>query len=81
MFVSASVLNVIARKEAASNAIATAASIASLEQEYFALSAQVLPEKGAEMGLVAVADKRFVTRAVHLGLSGAAQPLPRDNEN
>lgn len=69
ILISASVLHVIARKEATSNMVAVAANIASLEQQYFSLSSIVKADKATDMGLVSLSDKDFVTRTVHLGLS------------
>lgn len=61
-FVSASVLNVIARKEALSSIDTMQSSISSLEQNYFALSQGITPAMGATLGLSQVATPNYVHR-------------------
>lgn len=78
--ISTSVFNVIARKQAVSDTVATSARIADLEQEYFSLTSAILPGRGADFGLMPVEEKHFVTRTPGLGFSGMIY-LPRDNEN
>ncbi len=61
-FVTASILNVIARKEAVQRTTQLEGSIALLEQEYFASSRHVTPQTGASLGLVPIAPASFVHR-------------------
>lgn len=67
--VAASILNVIARKEADTRAIALTASIAELEERYVALSATIHEEAVLAHGLSSLNAKHFVTRTPTLGLS------------
>lgn len=67
LLVSLSVVHVVARKEAAAEASATASRIAALESELFALNATVVADAAATYGLTAVENKHFVTRTVVLG--------------
>lgn len=60
--ISASVLNVIARKEAVARAATLESSIGSLEQEYFASAASVTPSSGETLGLSPIADVSYVHR-------------------
>ncbi len=59
-FVSASVLNIIARKEADTKATQLQTSISIMEQEYFALSKSVDPESATKLGLVPVSNTKYV---------------------
>ena len=59
-FVSASVLNIIARKEADSKSIQLQTSIAVMEQEYFALSKSVDSKSASQLGLVPVKNTKYV---------------------
>ncbi|MBP9669681.1 MAG: hypothetical protein KBE09_05335 [Candidatus Pacebacteria bacterium] len=67
--VAASILNVIARKEADAHAVSFAAAISSRESEYFSLTQSVKEESLDAHGLFAVTDKHFVTRTPTLGFS------------
>lgn len=61
-FVGASVLNIIARKEATRSSVAMQSSIAGLEKQFFALSESVTPETGSSLGLAPVNDTDYVYR-------------------
>ena|SRR3989344_530141 len=66
-FVSASVLNVMARKEALTRTALIQGSIGGLEQEYFKLSQSVRPNSGAALGLSPVAQTQYVYRPGNVG--------------
>lgn len=61
-FVSASVLNVIAREEAQRRSVALEDSVGVLQQEYFALAAGVSVEDAARLGLSTVESVSYVHR-------------------
>lgn len=61
-FVVASVLNVIARKEAVSRAAQLGSSIGAYERDYFAISEKVKPDAGAQLGLYPVSNVAYVHR-------------------
>lgn len=61
-FVAASVLNIMARKEANTAVFALQSTIAHMESEYFALSHSMQPENGARIGLAPVEDTHYVYR-------------------
>lgn len=69
-FVGASVLNIIARKEASRSSVALQSSIAVLEKQYFALSSAVTPQTGSNLGLTKVNDTDYVYRP---GATAAAE--------
>lgn len=60
--VSASVMNVIARKEATAKAASLESSIGSLEQEYFELAQSVTPASGESLGLAPVEQTAYIRR-------------------
>ncbi len=62
-FVSNSVLNVMARKEALVGISNVQSSISSMEQNYFALAKGVTPSAGTDLGLAPVANTAYVYRA------------------
>jgi len=65
-FVSTSVLNIIARKDAHTQIAQLESTIGSLESEYFSLSSAISEDNAQSMGLVPVSSKNFVTRiSVH----------------
>ena len=66
-FVSASVLNVIARKEALAEISKIQGSIGGLEQQYFTLSEGVTPQAGATLGLSPIEDTQYVYRPGNVG--------------
>lgn len=72
-FVTASILNVVARKEALATARSLESSIGSLEQEYLALSEQVTPQSGASLGLAPIAHTAYVRRPGALGAATIAR--------
>ncbi|MBI5456667.1 hypothetical protein HY969_02910 [Candidatus Kaiserbacteria bacterium] len=61
-FVSLSIVNVIARKEADEQASQLRASVGQLEREYFALSGGVQANDGETIGLTAVRGANFIHR-------------------
>lgn len=67
--VAASILNVIARKEADARATSFAAAISAHEATYFSLTQAITEESLEAHGLFAISDKHFVTRTPTLGLS------------
>ncbi len=70
-FVGASVLNIIARKEASRSSVSLQSSIAGLEKQYFALSEGVTPETGSTLGLSPVHETDYVYRP---GATASARP-------
>ncbi|RJR13667.1 hypothetical protein C4585_01695 [Candidatus Parcubacteria bacterium] len=70
-FVSASVLNVVARKEALSNIASLGSSVALLERDYYAATAAITPSTGENLGLTPISNTRYVHRP---GAVGAATP-------
>ena len=77
-FVGASVLNIIARKEAARSSAAVQGSIALLEKEYFKLSEAVTPLSGVSLGLSQVNDTDYVYRP---GATASAVPAATMEHN
>jgi len=71
-FVGASILNVIARKEALAQTSRLTNAVSQLEREYFAASQGVGPEDGARLGLSPVANTVYV----HRPGNAAAAALP-----
>ncbi len=69
VFVSMSVVNVIASKEATDKISALRASVSQLENDYFALSDTVTAESGVALGLAPVSKTNYVSRT---GTVGAA---------
>lgn len=69
--ISLSIMNVVAEREALRDSELRSAAIANLEQEYFALSDAIRPERAASLQLVHVADTYYVTRETRLGYAGA----------
>ncbi|MEK7134088.1 MAG: hypothetical protein AAB804_03385 [Patescibacteria group bacterium] len=66
-FVSASVLNVMARKEALAEVTKIQGFIGGLEQQYFALSEGVTLQAGATLGLSPITDTQYVYRPGNVG--------------
>jgi hypothetical protein len=66
-FVTASVLNVMARKEAMAKITNIQGSIGSLEQQYFALSQGLTPQEGETLGLSHVSQTQYVYRPGNVG--------------
>lgn len=61
-FVIASVLNIIARKEADAQASKIESAVGDLEQQYFALSQEITPQAARELGLAPVSQTQYVYR-------------------
>lgn len=68
-FVSFSIVNVIARKEANDQATALRSVVGTLERDYFALSETVGAANGDSLGLAPVSDTQYIHRP---GTVGAA---------
>lgn len=66
-FVSASILNVIARKEALTRISVIQGSIGGLEQHYFKLSSGISPEVGGALGLAPIGKQHYVYRPGNVG--------------
>ncbi|OGG71167.1 hypothetical protein A3F27_02540 [Candidatus Kaiserbacteria bacterium RIFCSPHIGHO2_12_FULL_53_13] len=66
-FVGASVLNIIARKEALVEATKLSSAIANFERDYFAMSQNVTPESGTALGLAPVSNTAYVYRPGAVG--------------
>ena len=69
-FVAASVLNVIARKEALADADRLQGSIGAYENQYFALSAALTQQAGIALGLEPIAKPSYVSRPGNVGDAG-----------
>lgn len=61
-FVVASVLNVMARKEALTQSTQLGSAIGAYERDYFALSQEVRPDAGGPLGLYPVSNIAYVHR-------------------
>ncbi len=72
-FISASVLNVMARKEALAQVTQSQGAIAALEEQYFSLSHSVTPDSGASIGLSKVSDVDYVYRPGNVGSATIAR--------
>lgn len=70
--VTASVLHVMARREALAQIDSVQSTISSLEQRYFALSQGLTPKEGASLGLAPVDSTSYVYRADSLGAATIA---------
>ena len=68
-FVCASVLNVIAQREAGKTAQRLEGAIGTLEQQYFALSHEITPQNAADLGLVPIAKTAYVYRPGSVGVA------------
>lgn len=77
-FVGASVLNIIARKEASRSSASLQGSIAVLEKQYFVLTEAVTPQTGASLGLSQVNATDYVYRP---GATAAAQSADTIDRN
>ncbi len=75
--VSATVLNVVARRETAVHTTHLSTDVSELERAYFAASAGISPESAGELGLVPVAHVAYVHR---LGNAAAASLSVPHNE-
>lgn len=72
-FVSASVLNVIGEKQADARSANIQGSIASMEQQYFALSQQLTPQAATALGLSPVQNTQYVYRPGDAAVVATAQ--------
>ncbi|MBI2612761.1 hypothetical protein HYW59_03030 [Candidatus Kaiserbacteria bacterium] len=72
-FVGATILNVIARKEALADSVNLATAVSKLEREYFAISQRVGPEDGTRLGLSPVSKTIYVHRPGNAALSDVAR--------
>jgi len=68
-FVSSSVINIMATREAASHTAAIEASIGSLEGEYFSLSQSLSPTSAVAIGLSPIQSTNYVTRLGTVGIA------------
>jgi len=66
-FVGASILNVVARKEALAKSAQLTTDIAKYEKDYFAISQSLTPEYGTQLGLSPVSKTAYVYRPTSLG--------------
>lgn len=73
-FVGSSILNVIARKEAAAESQRLTSAVASLERDYYAFSEEIGPEDGSRLGLNPVAATEYIRRPG----SAASLTIPSD---
>ena len=71
-FVSASVLNIMARKEAMAQSASIEASIGSLEGQYFALQQSITPQSAIGLGLSPVESTDYVDRPGNVGIADTA---------
>jgi hypothetical protein len=74
-FVSMSVVHIIARTDAHTNARNTNSSIAALESEFYARSEDLTPSTAGVIGLVPVESKTYVTRQARLGHAAGANEI------
>ena len=68
----ASVLNIIARKEADASAATMQGTIGSMEEQYFALSQQITPQAAAQAGLTPIAQTQYVYRTGNAAIATPA---------
>lgn len=68
-FVSASILNVMARKEALAQADSLQSQTALLEQRYFSLSQEITPAAAQELGLAPLSGTEYVYRPGTVGVA------------
>lgn len=74
--VSATIINVMARREALTQSSNLATAVSKLEHEYFAIAQDIGPEDGARLGLAPVSKTYYMHRPRNLS---AGNPTP-DNE-
>jgi hypothetical protein len=70
--VSASILHIIARKEAVKRSTSTETAIASMEQRYFTLSQNVNQQAVSSLGLAPVESTSYVYRSSAVGIVDTA---------
>lgn len=73
--VSASVVHIIARKDAEVALARTSSSVALLESKYFDLSSKVTREHATDLGLVPIDDARFIARTVRTAQASVSDAL------
>lgn len=66
-FVSASVFNVVARKEALAQTSSLGSSLSFLERDYYTMAGAVKPSEGERLGLTPVSSTRYVYRPGTIG--------------
>ncbi len=71
-FVSASILNVMARREALVQIDTINGNIGMLEQHYLDLTSAITPQEGAKLGLAPVASTQYVYRPGVIGVATMA---------
>jgi len=71
-FVSASILNVIARKEALTRVSVIQGSIGGTEQHYFELTKGISPQSGPALGLAPITHQHYVYRPGNVGAATIA---------
>lgn len=71
-FVTASILNVIARKEAITRVAVIQGTIGGSEQRYFELSKGISPESGTALGLAPIGKQAYVYRPGNIGAATIA---------
>lgn len=71
-FVSSSVLNVIAEREAEQKSAVLETSIGTLEGEYFALNESITPTHASQIGLHPISESSFVYRLDTVGVASVA---------
>ena len=71
-FVSASIMNIMARKEAMAQSGAIVASIGSLEGQYFSLTQSITADSAVAIGLspISVQNTAYVERPGNVGMAG-----------
>jgi hypothetical protein len=79
-FVSLSVLNVIARKEALASIAKLQSAISLMERDYFALSQRVVPSEGASLGLAPISAISYVYRPGNTAMADTETGTIQANE-
>jgi len=75
-FVGATILNVVATKEAGVQTATITSAVSKLEREYFAATQGIGPEDGARLGLAPVAHTVYVHRPGNAAMAGPASAAP-----
>jgi hypothetical protein len=72
-FVSSSIINIMARKEAMARSGAIVASIGSLEGQYFTLTQSITPQSAVAIGLspISTQNTAYVERPGNVGMAGS----------
>lgn len=73
--VAASVMNIVARKEADARATQIQSSIGALEESYFALSNALTPDSASSLGLAPVAKTAYVYRPGNAAAASVSSSL------